>query len=284
MAVRGYHLGCPGWALKAWVGKLFPAGTRSNEFLERYAEVFNTVEGNTTFYALPPAETVVRWRASVPAGFRFCFKFPRAVTHEGPLRADHPAIDDFLRCIAPLADRIGTLFLQLPPHVGPAEVSALDALLASLSGDFTYAVEPRHPAFFDDGAAEHELDALLGARGIDRVIMDTRGIQSSTSLRFAEVRGRKPSLPVVMRATASQPLVRFVPHEDWAASLPFVAAWPAQVARWIGAGKRPYFFMHSPDDIDAPENAYRFHALVREHADVGEIPPWPGTPRQRELF
>src|SRR2546430_1823836 len=53
MAIRGYYLGCPGWGVKSWVGRLFPTSTRPTEFLERYARVFNTVEGNTTFYALP---------------------------------------------------------------------------------------------------------------------------------------------------------------------------------------------------------------------------------------
>lgn len=45
-----------------------------------------------------------------------------------------------------------------------------------------------------------------------------------------------------------------------------------------------YFFMHAPDDTFAPENAYAFHAMLRAHADVGELPPWPGTPRQLGLF
>ena len=82
MAIRGYYLGCPGWGVKTWVGRLFPSSTRPTEFLERYARVFNTVEGNTTFYALPAAEirrrfidffaerghTVVPSASLVPAG------------------------------------------------------------------------------------------------------------------------------------------------------------------------------------------------------------------------
>ena len=48
MAIRGYYLGCPGWGMKTWIGRLFPPGTRTTDFLARYAEVFNTVEGNTS--------------------------------------------------------------------------------------------------------------------------------------------------------------------------------------------------------------------------------------------
>ena len=46
---------------------------------------------------------------------------------------------------------------------------------------------------------------------------------------------------------------------------------PPQLARWIADGKRPYFFMHAPDDTYAPENAYAFHRLLRDHLPV-ELP------------
>ena len=87
-----------------------------------------------------------------------------------------------------------------------------------------------------------------------------------------------------VRATAGRPIVRCVPHEDFAASRALVEPWAAQIARWIGEGKRPYFFMHAPDDTFAPENAYAFHAMVNRIRDVGELPAWPGSPRQLALL
>ena len=116
MAIRGYHLGCPGWGVKTWVGRLFPTGTRPTEFLERYARVFNTVEGNTTFYALPAPDIVERWRDQVPAEFRFCFKFPREVSHDKLLIDCAAEVETFLARVAPLGAKLGTLFLQLPPR------------------------------------------------------------------------------------------------------------------------------------------------------------------------
>lgn len=284
MAIRGYYLGCPGWGEKTWVGRLFPPGTKNTEFLARYAEVFNTVEGNTTFYALPSTETVARWRAQVPESFRFCFKFPRTITHDRLLVDCAAEVTEFLQRIAPLGDTLGTLFLQLPPRFGPAQLPRLAELLGTLSRAFHYAVEVRDEAFFHPGPAATELVEILRARGADLVLMDTRGVQSSRSLQFADVRGKKPALPVVMRATAAQPLVRFVPHETFGESHVFAEPWTKQLAAWIGEGKRPYFFMHAPDDTFAPENAYAFHAMLRSHADVGELPTWPGAPRQLGLF
>ena len=284
MALRGYYLGCPGWGLKSWVGRLFPAGTKNSDFLARYAEVFNTVEGNTTFYALPPAETVARWRDQVPNEFRFCFKFPRAISHDALLVDCGAEVAQFLDRISPLGDKLGTLFLQLPPRFGPSQLPRLRAFLAALPTGFQYAVELRDEAFFRAGPEAEAAMDLLAERGADLVLMDTRGINASESLEFAEVRARKPNLPIVMRATATQPMTRFVPHESFDESRAFAEPWSRQLATWIAEGKRPYFFMHAPDDTFAPENAYTFHAMLRAHADVGDLPPWPGTPRQLGLF
>jgi uncharacterized protein YecE (DUF72 family) len=276
VALTGYYLGCPGWGIKTWVGRLFPPGTKDKDFLARYAEVFNTVEGNTTFYALPAAETVARWRASVPDSFRFCFKFPRTISHDRFLASCDAEVREFLDRIAPLRETIGTLFVQLPPKFGTAALPKLRAFLDALPGEHTYGVEVRDEALL----ASAELMEMLAERGVDLVNMDTRGIQATTNPALAEVRGKKPALPVIYRATAARPLVRFVPHEAWAESAGDAARWAEVLAGWLAAGKRPYFFMHAPDDTFAPENAYAFHALLAARADVGALPPWPGTPKQ----
>lgn len=284
MAIHGYYLGCPGWALPSWVGRLFPAGTKPADFLARYAEVFNTVEGNTTFYALPTADVVARWRDQVPADFRFCFKFPRTISHDKLLQGCAADVATFLDRISPLGELLGTLFVQLPPRFGAGQLGLLRDFLATLPAGFRYAVELRDEVFFHAGPAEDEVLALLRERAVDLVLMDTRGVHASKSLTFADVRARKPNLPVVVRATAAQPLVRFVPHETFDESRPFAEPWSHRIAAWIAEGKRPYFFMHAPDDTFAPENAYAFHAMVRAHADAGELPAWPGAPRQLALF
>lgn len=275
--ISGYYLGTPGWATKAWVGRLYPTATRASEFLERYARVFNTVEGNTTFYALPTPEVVKRWDDQTPSHFRFCFKFPRPITHDKQLVNAEPEVGGFLDRIAPLGDKLGTLFLQLPPHF--TDLARLAAFLDRLPRGFRYAVELRHPSLF---ALDHEVYEVLRERGVDLVTMDTRGLQRGHTLEFAEVRARKPNLPVIARSTAMRPLIRCVPENTLDADL--VEPWASRIAHWIGEGKTPYFFMHSPDDVLAPEHAYKFHALVRAHRDVGELPPWPGGERQLSLL
>ena len=139
----------------------------------------------------------------------------------------------FFACIAPLRDKIGVMFLQLPPRFGPHELPRLQAFLATLPGDHHYAVELRHELFFAGGAEEDAVVELLRERGVDLVVMDTRGVHASKSLAFADVRGRKPNLPVVMRATAARPLVRFVPHEVFDESRALLAPWASKLAAWI---------------------------------------------------
>lgn len=280
MALSGYYLGCPGWGIKTWVGRLFPPGTKDKDFLAKYAEVFNTVEGNTTFYALPAADTVARWRASVSDRFRFCFKFPRTISHDRFVTDCAAELREFLDRIAPLRETIGTLFLQLPPKFGTAALPKLRTFLDGLPREHHYGVEVRDEALL----ASEELMAMLEERGVDLVNMDTRGIQATTNPALAEVRGRKPALPVIYKATADRPFVRFVPHEAWSESAGHAAHWAEVVARWLAEGKSPYVFMHAPDDTFAPENAYAFHALLAARAEVGALPPWPGTPKQLALL
>jgi uncharacterized protein YecE (DUF72 family) len=287
VALHGYYLGCPAWGLKTWVGRLFPPKIKQADYLTRYAEVFNTVEGNTTFYGLPKAETVARWKEQVPSDFRFCFKFPRRISHDLGLRDAAGEVKRFLDRVAPLGDRLGTLMLQLPPQFKPAELELLAAFLRALPAGFRYAVELRHRAFFQAGDDEHAAADLLRELCIDTVILDARGLHSDTDPVLAPVRRRKPKLPIVLRATGPQPIVRFVPHSDFEQSRTFFEPWLEKLGEWIAEDKKPYFFMHAPDDTFAPENAFRFHQLLCERGlQVGELPPWGARsdPRQLELL
>ncbi|MDJ0918974.1 MAG: DUF72 domain-containing protein, partial [Woeseiaceae bacterium] len=75
-----YFLGLPAWAFPGWKDRYF---TDAPSRLQSYAQVFNTVEGNTTFYRVPDEQTVRRWRDAVAGtAFRFCLKLPKTVTHE----------------------------------------------------------------------------------------------------------------------------------------------------------------------------------------------------------
>lgn len=100
MAIERIHLGAPVWSCRAWAGELWPTATKPADYLHHYARVFNAVEGNATFYAVPRRETAARWRDETPPGFRFCCKLPRTITHERSLVGPSASSRSSSRCSA----------------------------------------------------------------------------------------------------------------------------------------------------------------------------------------
>jgi uncharacterized protein YecE (DUF72 family) len=283
--VSTLFLGCPIWGQKNWVGELFTRDARPADFLRQYASVFATVEGNTTFYGMPTPATVERWRADTPPTFRFCFKFPRVISHDKGLTAAGAETAHFLDTLAPLGPRLGPFFLQLPPSFGPSNLPALDQFLAALPPDFQYAVEVRHPSLFAGGAEEASLDALLAAYGANRVCFDGRALRAAPGddPLTREAQRKKPDVPARFIATASAPFVRYIAHPEPEANLPFLQEWVPVIATWLAEGRTPYFFMHAPDDFYAPRLARRFHELLRATVPLPPVPRWPAEREEPPL-
>ncbi len=283
MSIERFHLGGPLWGAQIWQDDFFSTGARQGDFLAEYASVFNTVEGNTTFYRVPTTETSARWAAAVSPDFRFCLKLERGITHDALLAPPRKTIERFFAAVAPLADHMGPLFVQLPAAFGPERLAVLADFLGGLPPSLAVAVEVRHPAFFDGGSAEQALEALLLEAGADRVVMDTRALRTASPPFDEPTRNaltRKPDLPVRPIGLGPHPFIRIVAHPVATANGPWLAAWADVVARWIAEGRDPYVFMHSPGDADVPLLARAFHGMLRRRgAPVGELPPWP---RERE--
>jgi uncharacterized protein YecE (DUF72 family) len=163
--------GTSSWSAASWVGSFYPAGTRSADFLPRYAEVFDTVEADTTYYRIPTRETVTGWRRRTPPGFTLSAKFPRSIVHagEGPhpdparvLDPVHTARDTerFLEVMAGLGDRLGPLVLQFPyfnrqAFPGPEPfLERLDRYLEALPSGPRYVVEVRNGPWMDEPLLE----------------------------------------------------------------------------------------------------------------------------------
>ena len=258
-----YFLGCPSWSEPAWRGTLYPDDARNNDFLLLYTRLFNAVEGNTTFYASPSADTVARWAAAMPAQFRFCAKLPREISHGGDLREQLGAADAFRRLLAPLGVRVAPFWLQLPASFGPARLGELAAFIEHWAGT-ELAVELRHPAFFAKGEEERALNRLLLGRGIERICLDSRALFSCSSddPTVLHAQAKKPRLPLRPTAFSRAPQLRFIGHPELAANDAFMAPWLDKLAAWIEAGHTPYAFLHTPDNRLAAQLARRFHAQL----------------------
>jgi uncharacterized protein YecE (DUF72 family) len=286
------YLGAPMWALKAWVGTFYPAGTRQPDFLSLYSRRLNTVEGNTTFYATPSAETVARWRAETPAGFKFCLKFPRSISHEKRLHNAEAETAEFVARLEQLGDRCGPAFLQLPPTFGARGLPALTAYLDALAGPDSgrqWAVEVRHPAFFG-GPAEAALDEALRQRGVARVLYDVRPLRAAEpddeATRTAQA--RKPDVPVRFTRTAGFAFVRYISFPAVEENGPWLEEWVDHVSTWLSAGEDVFFFCHNKNDYYSPWLAREVHARVARCVPLPQLPGWagdePAAPRQASLF
>ncbi len=140
------RLGTQGWSYPDWVGTFYPPHAKQEDYLPFYAEVFDTVELDTTFYH-PPRPSVVRsWARHTPATFRFTAKLPQHITHEARLSSMGEHLAAFVLALAPLEERMGPLLVQLPAefHRDEGTRGLLDRFLAAAPRDARLAVEFRH--------------------------------------------------------------------------------------------------------------------------------------------
>src|SRR5919107_1034537 len=183
------RLGTQGWNYDAWVGPFYPSGTRPTEYLSVYARAFDTVEVDSTFYAVPAAKTVRGWYDRTPPGFIFSLKLPQEITHERRLRdADDVALQFYDRA-RELGEKLGPILIQLGPDFGPVELPALAALLPKLPRDIRFAVEFRQRGWINDGVlallAEHNVALTLSdGRWIPRKLMLSLATRPTTDFTY----------------------------------------------------------------------------------------------------
>jgi len=289
------YLGCPVWSFKGWVGNFYPTGTKSSDFLREYAKRVTTIEGNTTFYAVPSKETLEKWVADTPETFRFCPKVPKAISHEGRLTDMVDRAHGFVDVMRQLGTRLGPIFLQLPPRYSPNLLADLQAFLSRWPRGVRLAVEVRHLDWFEPPHDE-ALDDLLAAHNIARVTIDTRPIRNlhgdktlagSSYQNLLEAREKKPDVPVVPKRTSDFVFVRYIGHPDLEINHPLLDEWGSYFSTQLEDGADVYAFCHSPDNLIAPTLCKELHQRVSENVEVIPL-PWdevkPDVPQQGTLF
>jgi uncharacterized protein YecE (DUF72 family) len=269
------HVGCAMWTHAPWQGRYLPGSLSPRDRLRAYATWCNAVEGNTTFYATPALDTVKSWAAQTTDDFRFILKLPKLITHERHLADADDPLRAFLTAVEPLRGRAHALWIQLPPSFSPASLGALTGFLLQLPHEYRYCVEVRHRAFFQDPRSGQQLERALGGVGAEWVTFDTTVLFQSPPVSDAEREAwtKKPRLPRRSRALTSYPVVRYIGRDDAARTVAGWQPWLDTVAGWLGEGRSPTVFIHTPDNVDALGLARRFHDAVR--ARVPEVEPLP---------
>jgi uncharacterized protein YecE (DUF72 family) len=146
-----YHIGCSGWSYTSWKGPFYPPNLENSDWLRFYSQVFDYVEIDSSFYRIPNQFMVNNWVKRTPDNFRFTAKFPKVITHDKLLVDVEEDVERFLENIEPLEKKTLALLIQLPPslEIMPG-LEVLRNLLPLLDDRFRYAVEVRHPSWFQD--------------------------------------------------------------------------------------------------------------------------------------
>jgi uncharacterized protein YecE (DUF72 family) len=280
-------IGCAVWSYPGWVGEVYPPKTPTRDFLRVYSNYFPAVEGNTTFYAIPDRATIERWRAQTSAGFKFCPKFPKAITHQGLLATQIAPAQAFIAQMQELGERLGVMFVQLPPKYRPDNLADLTTFLTALPRhNVDIAIEVRHLDWF---ASPHQerLTELLVKLGIGRVILDTRSIYEADPTFGERVECKKPHVPLVASLTAPFSIIRYVSHPVKAANQVWLEGWTSQINTWLERDTQIYMFVHCPIEAYSPLNARYLHEIFTAAGiSLASLPATSidKTPTQLRLF
>jgi uncharacterized protein YecE (DUF72 family) len=123
---------------------------------------------------------------------------------------------------------------------------------------------------------------MLESAGVGRVVLDTRPLHAVAPRSDAsfDERRTKPKLPVVTDVMGDEPIVRVIGSDDLGGTADGLLAWLPQLASWLGEGRRPYLFVHQPENLESPALARRVHAaLARVLPGLAPLPePIPVAP------
>jgi len=247
------YIGCTGWSMKAWNGRVYPKGTRPEAYLQHYTRQFNTIEHNTTHYRIPDLDTIARWREEAPADFRYCPKIPQRISHSRDLGLGSPLLRQFWDHISQLDDRLGCCFIQLPPHFDHAKLPLLEGFLEIWPQSIPLAVEVRHESWFTEAQATDSWLAVLQKYEKTAVITD--------------VAGRRDVLH--MGLSNGTAMIRFVGNALHPSDYTRIDQWVARLTSWLNQGLQAvYFFPHEPDNLLAPELASYLYNQIQQLPNV----------------
>jgi uncharacterized protein YecE (DUF72 family) len=185
------EIGCQGWNYADWVTApasgasiFYPRSTRAQDMLEIYARAFETVEIDSTFYAVPTASTVEGWAARTPAGFTFALKLPQIITHQLALRrGSAEVLAEFCVRARLLKEKLACVLVQLPPQFEATtdNFRALAEFISMLPPDVRFSVEFRDAGWFEATVLE-----LLTRHGVSLALVEGQWVRRERVWRLVE--------------------------------------------------------------------------------------------------
>jgi len=237
------RIGTSGWSYDHWHPELYPPGLPAAGRLSRYADVFPTVELNSSFYRWPGPAAFRSWRDRLPDGFRLSVKAPRGLTHARRLYAPETWLQRIRAGWHELGGRRAVLLVQLPP-TQPRDDIRLAYFLRQVPVWIRVAAEFRHPSWHCE-----ETFSLLEEHQAAYCVMSGAG------------------LPCVLRATTDFVYLRMHGPDHrylYAGSYPDadLTWWADRIREWSLAGRDVFVYFNNDGDANAVRNARRLQALL----------------------
>lgn len=244
-----FRVGTSGWNYPDWKPDFYPEDTPKKRFLEAYAQRFDAVELNATFYRLPTDNAVTGWRDRVPDEFRYSVKLSRYLTHQKRLKDADEGLETFLDRLGPMQDRIGAVLAQLPASLA-FDDAPVDAFLSGWRRRtrLPLAIEARDDSWFSDEAID-----LMEKSGVALVQADSGDYWPSTRTETADF--------VYLRYHGPDELYSsgYTPQK--------LGAEAERIADWLADGREVWAFFNNTDAGHAWSDAERLRRLVRKRMD-----------------
>ena len=237
---REYFLGCSGYFYWGWRGKFYPKDLKPARWLGYYAEHFNSVEINSTFYNFPKVSSMKRLYRETPRSFVFSVKANRSITHMKKFKETKELVDKFYDIVAQaLSEKLGCILFQLPPSYRYTEEN-IERILSQLRPEFTNVVEFRHPSWWRE-----EVYRKLRNSGV---------VFCSVS---------SPNLPEDLVETTEVVYVRFHGKEGWYRynySEEELRSWAEKISR--SSAVRVFAYFNNDYNAYAPFNCLKLMELL----------------------
>ena len=166
------RIGTSGWYYDHWRQRFYPADLPKSKWFEYYAQHFDTVEINNTFYHLPKEQTLQRWHDIAPKDFLYAVKANRYITHIKRLKDAAEPLERFFERVGLLKSRLGPILYQLPPSL-QKDLDLLGSFIKLVPRRKTAVFEFRHQSWYCDDTYE-----LLKKYGAGFCIHDMPGKES----------------------------------------------------------------------------------------------------------
>jgi uncharacterized protein YecE (DUF72 family) len=234
------RIGCSGWVYTHWKGRFYPPKLPQKSWFEFYAEHFDTVEINNSFYRLPKPETFEGWRQRAPEGFRFAVKGSRFITHIKRLKDPEEGVKRFFGSAEKLGPRAGPFLWQLSPSF-ERDDDRLAGFLRALPRTYLHTFEFRHKSWLVP-----DVYALLGEHRAALCIPD------------------RPDLPQDVRCTTDWCYIRLhgSNHDNGNYAEADLATWAGRIREFLNDGADVWAYFDNDQEGFAIENARTLRRLL----------------------